>query len=454
MTLADYLRAFRRTWWVVVVLALVGAAAGAGVAYLITPTFTAKSTIFVSTVDAGSLSDLQQGQAFATQRADSYAGLATTTSVLSGASSSLGAGVSTSALRRAISAEAREDTSLIDITASGRSASLVADEANAVAASLATAIGSLDTAQTTTTENDGVQAPAAQLKVTVVQTATQPRVAAAPQPRNATITGGIVGLAVGLAIIILAASLDRRIRTLADLPRSIRFASRTAIPSSSGSRRSGADAREEAFRSLRANLQFGADAGPVIAVAGLTRASATVEVADRLGGAFAETGARVVVVDADLGTSSSGSGRRSTAGRAGLADALLSSAPLSDIVERGDASFDSIGPGSSTRGSAQLISTAATREFLTRLSQHYDYVILRAPALVERSDAAVIAALAQTCVVVVEAAKAKSTDLRFGLELLDGVGVDSVAIAVDHIRRSDLGASGHDAEVTTARGSA
>lgn len=430
-----------------IVLTLVGAGAGAGFAALSTPTFQVTSTVYISLVGSASTSDLQQGNVFATQKASTYAELATSTPVMEDAVRLLGDGTEPGELRSAVSASVRGATSLIDIYSTGSNGPQVAAWANAVATGLANQISRLD-APTIVDETTGA-VRTFPVSVEVIDPAEVPTVAVTPQPRYNILVGAVVGLALGVALLIIRHTLDTRIRTVAELPRPGQFASLTSIPAG-GSRAGRKDSRIESFRTLRANLQFGAQTGNCIAVAPVDSSVSAMDVSLQLAQAFGEVGARVVVVDLDLRPATAGRLKRrkdefggETVG--GVADLLRGELAFTDVItSAGSDNVSLIPAGNIDESSAQFLSTTRMRAVLERLKSEYTYVILVCPGLVDRSESAVVAALADSAIVLVEAAVTKRASFLFGLELLQGVRADVVSVVLDNVRDGDLSARTRD----------
>lgn len=435
MTLHDYVRVLRRGWWIVALATLLGLGATAAFTFTTPPTYYATATIYVAISGNETPGDLQQGNVFAVQRVSTYADLALTSTVLDRAVDSLGSG-SESELRSALTSIARPDKALIDITARGDDPGLAANQANAAATALTTEASLLDAPSSTSP-----------VRLTVVQAAQTPENADAPRPRNNLLIGLVVGLAVGVALVVVVDAFSGRIRTISDLPRSSDLATRTSIPTGEGrrsQRSAAADARVESFRNLRANLQFGSHAGTTIAVLGVTSASDARTVAQQLGSAWAEIGSVVVVVDVDFRTvrQSRGRGRgrdEQVTPQPGLADVLRGEAELDAVVHQAEGNrLHEIGAGSVEASSAQKLSTSAMADVLHRLAARFDRVLLVCPPLVERSEAAVAAALAGNALVVVESGATTKTEFATGTELLAGVRVPTVSVVIDHVRDEDL----------------
>nr|WP_276508487.1 Wzz/FepE/Etk N-terminal domain-containing protein [Modestobacter muralis] len=433
----DYVRLLRRGWWVVLLGTVLGAMAAFVLASTTPATYYSTATVYVTVAGDGTPSDLASGGSFATQRVATYASLASTTVVLDRAAAALGGTDDADALRETVTSSARTETALVDITASANDAAVAAARAQAVADALAAEATRLDATGTV-----------ASVQLTVVQPAEVPTVATEPRPRNSVLIGLAVGLVLGLATVVVADALSTTIRSSADLPGSGGLATLTSMPSGPKRRSrhlSETDARLEAFRQLRANLQFGSHVGGTIAVAGVTAASDAHAVARQLAAAFGEIGSYVVVLDLDLRIPDGVRARRgapvvTTPAPMGVADVLSGTASIDDVLTLaiGDRVHE-ITAGQVDGSSAQRLSTPAMRQVLDTLVARFDHVLLACPPLVERSESAVAAALAGSALVVVESGATKRSEFQFALELLAGVRVTSVSVAVDHVRDLDLG---------------
>jgi Mrp family chromosome partitioning ATPase len=241
-------------------------------------------------------------------------------------------------------------------------------------------------------------------------------------------------------------ALDTRIRSASDIPRVAGLQTVTSMPAARGRGRDlSGEARQESIRTLRANLLFGSQATGAIAVAAVTSAADALSVARELGRAFGEIGANVVVVDTNLTVAAadrSRTTRREQSGQPGLADVLTGRATLAEaITVSSSANVYSLGAGAVDATSPQLLSTPAMRVVLSRLKETYSFVVLSCPPLTERSESAVVAALADSALVIVGARGTSRAQFLFGLELLSGVRVDSFSVAVADVRDLALSAS-------------
>ncbi|GAA4742027.1 hypothetical protein GCM10023328_24040 [Modestobacter marinus] len=447
MVLHDYVGALRRGWWVVLTLALLGGAAGAALAYLAAPTYYAQTTVYVTTT-----SDNPD----AMERAANYADLAETSAVLGRATAILGE-PNQEELQEVVSAAARENSSMVDISASGTEASVAAARANAVAEALVNAVELLEVQEPA----PAVGSPPA-LQLTIVEAAEAPDNATSPRPRNNVLVGVAVGLGVALLAIVVLGALDTRIRTASDAPRPTPLETITSIPTQPRhrtSRMAREEARREAFRALRTTLVVGAHARGPMAMLGATAESDVREAAGQLAAVLAELDCTVAVVDLDLHPSERGSHRPAeerAEAKPGVAELLTGATQLSDMLPQGGSGGPFVlGPGRVEATSPRLIGRPAMAELVQQLSARFDYVLLACPPLSERSESATVARLAGDCLLFVESGRTRRADYVSAVEKLAGSRVARVHLVVDHVRDPDLGYTRMAPELgATAAGSA
>lgn len=429
MTVYDYLAVLRRSAWLIALTVVLGLAAGFLATALVAPTYSARATIYVAVTGSTTPGDLQQGNVFAVQRAQTYASLATTPTVLTRASRTLGGDVDLDALQHAITASARQDTSLIDVVASGSDAQSVADDANAVAKALIAEAITLD-------------APADPLiRLSVVEEAVTPIAPVSPKLRNTLLIGLVIGLALGIAIAVTRGLLDTRIRSLRDMKRAPGIATLTAIPRS----QRGRGDRLEGFRLLRAHLMLGTDSGRSIAVASVSAATDAHGVASDLAATYVEIGRSVVVVDARLSVGQSD--------QPGLVDVIENRAGVDDAVQRGEG-VAALSTGSVEPGSAQTLGSQEMRDVLAQLLTRFDMVIVACPSLISDSSATVVASAVDSALVVIEAGTTTAADYRLALERLKDVGVKNTSVVLDQVAPRDteagrgIAGAGNPSELT------
>jgi|GEM_PF-1149646 len=432
MEIGEYLAALRKRWYVIVVLAVLGAGIGYQQAQASTPMYRSTSKVFVSLARGDTVADLVQGSTYTRNLVESYVQLATVPAVLEPVIDRLDLTVTPKQLASVVHAEAPLDTMLIEISATSRSADRASAVANAVADQLSATVESLSP-----TSADGV----ASVKITMVGEATPAAAPFSPNTKLLVATGGALGLAIGLALALAWARLDTKVRGTADLPREPARPLLGLIPydrsiSTEGPRtiiEHPRGALAEAYRRVRANLDFLDSTDPVRAFVVTStvprEGKSTTSVSLAL--ALADTGRRVLLVDADL--------RRPAVaricgleGEVGLTTILAHKATLADVRQPwGVEGLDVVTAGRVPPNPTQLIDSAAIAAFLEEAKATYDMVIVDTSPLLAVSDAAVLARRTNGAIVVARARKVDRHHLQEALTTLDTLGAPCLGLVLN-----------------------
>lgn len=433
MELRDYVRILHRNWILMLVLLILGLAGGAGYAALQQPKYVASTQLYVSVRTEGAATgDLVQGTTFARQMVTSYVDVVGTALVLEPVIDELGLDDTVAGLSSRITATTPLNTVLIDITVTDGDAEQAAEIANAVASSFQDAV------------QNTLEQPAAEGAVSPVQiNVTEPAVASttptSPNVRMLIILGGLLGLALGVAIAVLRTVLDNRIHTLHDIETltdrpvlgGIAFdpaaAKRPLIVH--------ADPRSplaESFRSLRTNLQFlNVDAGPrifVVSSAGPGEGKSTMTA--NLAIALAETGARVALVDGDLRLPRVAD-YMDIEGSVGLTDVLIGRIDIADALQKWGANDLYVLPsGQVPPNPSEMLGSAAMDQVLKPLGEYFDYVLIDAPPLLLVTDAAVVGSKTRGVIIAAASGKTKKQELAGAVRALETAGVNLLGVVV------------------------
>jgi capsular exopolysaccharide synthesis family protein len=421
--LSDYIRILRKSWILIVALALVGVAGAASLSLLQTPQYSATSKVFVSTSSSGSVTELAQGNTFTVQRVNTYSDLATTPIVLLPVIAQLELETNEGALSKAISVAAPLNTSIIEITVVNDDPVLAADIANATAESLTDVVDRIETPAT----EDATSA----VKLTLVQQATVPGAPVSPNVSLNIALGVLVGLAVGVGLAVLRQVLDTRIRN----ERDIELVTDAAIiggivfDSKAASRPlivqdDPRSPRAESFRTLRTNLQFldvGQGGRSFIVTSSIQSEGKTTTTAN-LAIALADSGVRVLLVDADL--------RRPKVakymgleGSVGLTDVLIGRVPLTDVVQEwGRGRLSVLPAGTVPPNPSELLGSAAMGRLITELRSKFDVVLFDSPPLLPVTDAAILSRFVGGVILVVAAGRANRHHVGGAVSALENVG--------------------------------
>ena len=451
MELVEYANVLRRRWAVIVCSALVGALAAFAWAWSTPPTYTATAKVYVSLNTGESTSDLLQGSTYVKNLIESYAALTDMPVVLDPVARDLGPEVTGRYLATIVSADSPLNTSIIEIKVDHGVPESAAQIADAVARQLSTTVVDLSPSAPT-----GEQS----IEVTVVSPAETPRYPSAPRTRLLTAAGGAGGLAISIALVLLWAVLDTRIRSARDLETvsegtallgSIPLVKRKAarVPATHDP----LSTRAEAYRRVQTNLSYVDATTPakVLVVTSSVPGEGKSTTAINLASTFAESGSRVLLIDGDMRRPSIGP----TLGledAAGLTTALVGRAAMADLVQRyGPAQLDVLPLGPIPPNPHQLISSDATRDLLAAARSTYDAVVVDAPPLLPVSDAAVLSTMADGVLVVVGARRVRRPQLSQALQALAGVEARVLGFILAFAPRSGPGRSYYGYRTTRRR---
>lgn len=205
----------------------------------------------------------------------------------------------------------------------------------------------------------------------------------------------------------------------------------------------------ESFRALRANLQYLAVQRPLrtILVASAAPAQGKTTVAANLAVAMAQSGARPVVVEADLRRprlhevfdlgNHSGAGLTSVlVGAAQLRDAVVE-VPVAGTDPGATDTLAVLPSGPLPPNPSELLSSAQMELVLDQLAETYDYVLVDSPPILLVADALELARMVDGVILVVrrnkasrdEAHEVKSIAERLEIHLLGAVFTDAVPMA-------------------------
>ncbi|WP_394550945.1 polysaccharide biosynthesis tyrosine autokinase [Agromyces sp. MMS24-JH15] len=426
MELRDYLRVLRQHWVLIVALTLTGVAFAAVYSLLQTPTYQTTAKVFVSTSGGVSAAELQQGNTFTQQRVKTYADLATTPIVLLPVIDRLGLDMTGDELGDEIQATAPLDTSLIEITVVDVDPAQAAEIATAVSESLTSVVEAIEAPPAGADDEE----PVSPVHLTLVQHAEVPLEPVSPNVLLNIALGGLIGLAVGIGIAVLRASLDTRVRNehdieaITDVPiiGGIAFDARAkdrplivhADPQSG---------RAESFRALRTNLQY-LDPGRgdrAFVVTSSVESEGKSTTAVNLAIALADAGSRVLLVEADL--------RRPKVatylgieGAVGLAEVLIGRVSPNDAVQRwGRQQLHVLPSGRIPPNPSELLGSGAMASLVASMKATFDIVLFDAPPLLPVTDAALLARSVGGVILVVAAGRTHKQQVTGSLAALENV---------------------------------
>lgn len=435
MDVREQLLILRRSWRLITVLALLGTII-AGTASLLTPTsYTASTSLFVSTQNSETSTELQQGSVFALARVQSYVDVTSKPTVLQPVIDKLHLNMSPEALAAKIKTSTARNTVIIEIAATDGSAQRSADIANAVAASLITAVADLER------PTNGTPTP---VRLSPVDHATTPTEPSSPNVKLDLGLGLLYGLAAGVAAAVLRHVLDRNIRTESDLRKMTDLPLLAGIteqqtpgrlPGAAPSLLGGAGA--EAFRKLRTNLQFAGVNRPMrsIVVTSASAGEGKSTVALNLAATFAKGGQKVILVDADLRLPSVASAT-GIEGGVGLTTVLVGTTRLDDSIQYwSDDGLALLASGPLPPNPSELLGSAAMSRLLEDLQQKFDVIIIDSPPVLPVTDASVLTKSTDSVLLVVGTKKVSQHSLAKAIDQLKFVDANILGVVQNRIPR-------------------
>jgi capsular exopolysaccharide synthesis family protein len=408
VTFAEYFSILQRRWLFWAAGLVLGVLAAITVCALSPVKYTANATLFVTVAERvdGSQGEIYQGSQFAVQRVKSYAPLATSARVLGPVADELGLDISHRAFAQKIKVSSPADTVLLDVAVTDPEPAQAARLADAVSRQLASVIEELETANATDVSN---------VRVSLAQPAITPTQPSSPRVVLTVILGAAIGLALGLVAAVLRHHLDRRVKTSEDV-RDLTGMSPlgSTLHVSAAKRRplvalDFRSASAERFRTIRTALKFSSADHELrhFAVTSAMTGEGKTSVACNLAISWAQTGASVCLVEADL--------RRPGAARffgidgsLGLSDVLVGEASLTDVLTPWHHGMLTVLPaGSLPPDPAALLGTSAMSGLVETLSTKFDVVIYDTPPVLSVTDAIVLGEKIDGVVLVVRASSSK-----------------------------------------------
>jgi succinoglycan biosynthesis transport protein ExoP len=438
--LGEYLDILRRRWLGVLIIALTALALASTVTLVMPKKYTATTQLFFG-VASDSVSDLAEGSNFAAKQVSSFAEVATSPRVLMPVIEQLGLHVTPRELAKSVEATVPvNNTVILEIAATDPDPTRAAQIANAVGAELAKAAADLSPER-----QDGTEA----VRVNTIAAAEVPIEVSSPKVLQNLGIGLILGLVLGIGMAVLRDVLDTKVRNesdvriLTDSPILGVVAYDQDVPSHPVILRDEPlAAPSEAVRRLRTNLQFidVANQPKSIVVSSSIPAEGKTTIAINLAVSLADTGARIILVDADLRRPSIAE-YVGIEGQVGLTTVLIGRADLKDVVQPfGTSSLDLLPSGQVPPNPSELLGSAAMASLLERLSASYDMVLLDSPPLLPVTDAVVLSKMAGGTVVIVGADRIHRPQLQQSLDSLETAGARLFGIVMNKIARREAAA--------------
>lgn len=420
--LKDYLSLMRRSWLMILACTIIGGSIGAMWAMLSPAKYESTAQLYVSVRNSGGAGDLALSTAYARQAVTSYVLVIPTALVLDPVIADLGLDTTASALAGEVSASAPLNTQVITLIVTDGNPSRAAQLANAIATSFANVVTTqLEAPTGTQTES--------KVSVETISPAKVPTMPSSPKLSLDIALGLLIGLAVGIGLAVLRRLLDTRVHTITDVESVVDGPILGGIPFDSDAatrplvvQALPRDPRSEAFRRLRTNVQFlKIDTGaPSFVITSSAAGEGKSTTAANLALTLAETGVRVVLVDADLRKPRVADNFRIEGG-VGLSDVLVGRVTLSAAVQGwGRTKLFLLPAGTLPPNPAELLGSRQMWDTLEELRRAFDYIVIDAPPLLAVTDAAVVSRLATGAILVAASGSTRKPQLTHAVHAIAG----------------------------------
>jgi len=262
--------------------------------------------------------------------------------------------------------------------------------------------------------------------VRIIDYAIPPINPARPKPVVVLALGSLLGLLLGAGVVLLQKALLKGVDNPEDIERVIGIPTYAAIPFTSAqrglartiarSKSSGAsilaeiegrDPAIEALRSLRTSLHFALmDAvNNVVMFTGPSAGLGKSFISVNLGAVLAQSGKKVVIVDADMRRGHLHRYFGVSAG-VGLSDHVVGDVDETKVVQRTHiAGLDMVTTGARPPNPAELLMHERFAALIKFLSSRYDYVLIDTPPVLPVTDAAIVGRLVGTTLLVLKSAE-------------------------------------------------
>lgn len=399
MELRDYLRILRKRAWLIAVAALLCPAAALISSNATTPVFqgTAKLLVVAKTDPEGGTASAYEGTLLSQQLVKSFAQILESRATAEAALRLDPQPFTPQELQKRIHAEPVTDTLLIDLTVEDTNPLRARRLTNSVARAFIRAVPRLQSGSA--------------LRVSLVESALTPGTPIRPRTRLNVALGLLLGLILGVGLALLREFLDRSVKTPEELEVAAGVPVLGTIPPFKASRQPIPVAEQprtavaEAFRKLRTNFAFlGVDReGLCCVITSPSAADGKSTVAANLSIAIAQTGQRVVILDADL--------RKPTLHkvfdlpqRVGTTTVLLDKADLHDAIQFLGPDLPAVlTSGPLPPNPSELLGTHRMEELLTELRATYDVVLIDCAPLLPVADPMVVSRFADGILLVARA---------------------------------------------------
>jgi capsular exopolysaccharide synthesis family protein len=434
MSVARAIGVLRKRWYIVLIAVILGGVGAFAASSTVTPVYHSTASLYFSLRTASSGSDINQGSAYTQAQMLSFARLATSSVVLDPVADELDGNLSTNQLRRLMSVSIPQNTVILDVRVGSTDPGRAALIANTVADSL---IEAVDAVAPETSEGE------ATVTARSIDPATPATFQTSPNKQQDALLGAILGFLAASVALVLAAALDTRIRSESSLKAITELPVLGSIEQTSPS----ADLRPvairqpngsaaESFRHVRSGLRFASASHETrsLAITSSVPTEGKTWLAANLAFVLAETGKRVLLIDADLRKP-----RLADAfgivGAVGLTTVLIDAIPLRNAVHPWPRSTLEILPsGAVPPNPAELLASERMKELIQQVADEYDLVVIDTAPVQVVADATVIAQQVDSVLIVADTTRVRRAQLASTIGALERTGAHISGVVLNRLK--------------------
>ncbi len=434
MSVARAIGVLRKRWWIVLIATILGGIGAFAASSTVTPIYHSTASLYFSLRTASSGSDINQGSAYTQAQMLSFARLATSSVVLDPVAQELDGELTANQLRRMMSVTIPQNTVILDVRVGSADPERAALIANTVAESL---IGAVDEVAPDTAEGE------ATVTARSIDPASPATFQTSPNKQQDALLGAILGFLAASVALVLAAALDTRVRSesslkaITELPvlGSIEQTAPSADPRPVAIRQPNASAAE-AFRHVRSGLRFASASHETrsLAITSSVPAEGKTWIAANLAFVLAETGRRVLLIDADL-RKPRVADAFGIVGAVGLTTVLIDAIPLRSAVQPWPRSTLEILPsGAVPPNPAELLASERMKDLIQQVADEYDLIVIDTAPVQVVADATVIAQQVDSVVIVADTKRVRRAQLASTIEALERTGAHISGVILNRVK--------------------
>jgi tyrosine-protein kinase len=288
-----------------------------------------------------------------------------------------------------------------------------------------------------------------QAKVVVSEAASKPTSPSKPNPPLYIGLGTFLSIFVALGVVLLRDRLEDRLEIDADENTVLGHPVIGRIPDGNWSRSDFRHQLDDAFELMKTNLDFASgDPSEVTLVTSAAAGEGKSSIALGLASTAFAHGETVVLIEADLrrpGIATVTTGIPVTRSATGLTNYLAGQAERREIInpygkERG---LDVIWSGPLPQKPSAMLQSPRLARLITGLRSEYDRVIIDSPPAAVGADVSMLAAVADTTVLVIDAQRTRRSLARAAVSQVETVRPTALLIALNRVRLSGLASASY-----------